>query len=70
LADIESYNPKQGGKITDLRKFISNSTEKMDELKSRIKTQGIRVSKLIEDGKFLQAGTIIFGSLSKIYSNL
>ncbi len=25
---------------------------------------------LLEDGKFLQAGTIIFGSISRIYSNL
>ena len=30
LAEIESYNPKQGGKIADLKKFILNSTEKID----------------------------------------
>jgi hypothetical protein len=28
------------------------------------------VQLLLEDGKFLQAGTIIFGSISRIYSNL
>lgn len=42
----------------------------MYEVQSRIKSQGVRVSKLIEDGKFLQAGTIIFGSISRIYANL